>query len=302
MAVTLQQLEIFRAVARNLSFSVAAKEVYTSQPHVSNQIRKLEEHYRVPLFIRSRPGIALTEAGLALYERINIILSDIEEAEQVIQQFRGLQRGTVRLAATASAGNHVIPGIVADFQRRHPDIVVMMQVSNTEDVLGRVDRDEAELAITPRPPEWGELESESLYIEDLVVLFPSSMTLPDPLTVEQFATLPQVAREEGSLTWEIMRELLEDHDPRVVAQLGGTTAVNEAVAAGLGVSLVPETTAKAWLDAGSVQVRALQDAHPVHHFYLVHSPQRYVTPATRALIEHLRSWAAEGGPGLKPSS
>jgi DNA-binding transcriptional LysR family regulator len=300
MAVTLQQLEIFRAVARNLSFSVAAKEVYTSQPHVSNQIRKLEEHYRVPLFIRSRPGIALTEAGLALYERINIILSDIEEAEHVIEQFRGLQRGTVRLAATASPGNHVIPGIVAAFQRKHPDVVVRMQVTNTEDVLGQVDRDEAELAITPRRPQWGDLESESLYAEDLVVLFPSSMDVPDPLTVAGFATLPLVVREDGSLTWEIMRDLLEDHDPKVVAQLGGTTAVNEAVAAGLGVSLVPETSAKAWLEAGSVQVRRLQDADPQHHFFLIHSPQRYVTPATRALIEHLRAWAASAPFGTRP--
>ncbi|WP_152364436.1 LysR family transcriptional regulator [Microlunatus speluncae] len=300
MAVTLQQLEIFRAVARNLSFSVAAKEVYTSQPHVSNQIRKLEEHYRVPLFIRSRPGIALTEAGVALYERINIILSDIEEAEQVIQQFRGLQRGTVRLAATASPGNHVIPGIVAEFQRKHPEVMVRMQVSNTEDVLERVDRDEAELAITPRRPEWGDLESESLYAEDLVVIFPSTMTLPDPLSVAEFAELPQVVREDGSLTWEIMRELVEDHDPRIVAQLGGTTAVNEAVAAGLGVSLVPETSAKAWLDAGSVQIRRLTDAQPQHHFFLIHSPQRYVTPATRALIEHLREWAASAPFGQRP--
>ncbi len=300
MAVTLQQLEIFRAVARNLSFSVAAKEVYTSQPHVSNQIRKLEEHYRVPLFIRSRPGIALTEAGVALYERINIILADIEEAEHVIEQFRGLQRGTVRLAATASPGNHVIPGIVAEFQRKHPEVMVRMQVTNTEDVLEQVDRDEAELAITPRRPQWGDLESESLYAEDLVVIFPATMTLPDPLSVADFADLPQVVREDGSLTWEIMRDLVEDHDPRIVAQLGGTTAVNEAVAAGLGVSLVPETSAKAWLDAGSVQIRRLQDAQPQHHFFLIHSPQRYVTPATRALIEHLRAWAATAPFGLRP--
>src|SRR5699024_2634269 len=107
MAVTLQQLEIFRAVAQNLSFSVAARQVYTSQPHVSNQIRKLEEHYRVPLFVRSRPGISLTEAGAALYERITAILDDIDEAEQGIQQFRGLRRGSVTVAATASAGNHL---------------------------------------------------------------------------------------------------------------------------------------------------------------------------------------------------
>lgn len=78
MAVSLQQLEMFRAVARNLSFSVAAREAYTSQPHVSNQIRKLEQHYGIALFVRSRPGITLTEAGAALYERIDKILADLE--------------------------------------------------------------------------------------------------------------------------------------------------------------------------------------------------------------------------------
>lgn len=295
MPVTFQQLEIFRAVARHLSFSVAAQEIYTSQPHVSNQIRKLEEHYRVPLFIRSHPGITLTEAGVALYERVSRILDDLDEAEQIVQEFRGLHRGTVKLAATESAGNHVVPGLAAAFRQSYPEIVVRMRVGNTEDVLTWLENDEAELGICPRRPESRFLTSEPFYEEPLVVIHPADMGLQDPLPVRDFATLPLVIREDGSLTQTKTFELLAGAPVRMVAQLGGPAAVNEAVAAGLGVSLVPERSAQAWVEAGSVGTVRLADADPRHTFFLVFSQQRYVTPATRALIDHLRAAASHQG-------
>ena len=289
MAVTFQQLEIFRAVAQNLSFSVAAREVYTSQPHVSNQIRKLEEHYRVPLFVRSHPGVALTEAGVALYERVNRVLDGLAEAEQEIQQFRGLQHGTVRVAATQSSGNHLVPGIVASFAEVHPGVMVQVQVSNTEGVIGALESDDAELGIIPRRPQGRFLTAEPLYSEELVVIYPIAMDLPNPLPVADFSRLPKIAREEGSLTLSLMEEVLGSGEHTLVAQLTGTTAVNEAVAAGLGVSLVPKRSAHAWVAAGSIATARLDGVQPRHNFDLVHSKQRYVTPAARALIEHFRS-------------
>ncbi|GAB3838823.1 LysR family transcriptional regulator [Kribbella italica] len=289
MAVSLQQLEMFRAVARNLSFSVAAREAYTSQPHVSNQIRKLEQHYGIALFVRSRPGITLTEAGAALYERIDKILADLEGAEQLIQQFRGLRRGSVRLAATSSVGNHVLPALIADFQREHHEITVSLRVSNTEQVWSSVEADEAELAVTPLQPPSRELTYEPFTTDDLVVAAPAGMELPDVLTVAALAGLPLVAREDGSLTLNQQQELLKTYDTTVVAQLSGTTAVNEAVAAGAGVSLVPESAVRAWVDAGLLKTRRLSDVTPQHEYFLVYSPQRHLAPATRALIEHLRA-------------
>jgi len=290
MAVTLPQLEIFRAVARNLSFSVAARELYTSQPHVSNQIRRLEEHYRVPLFVRSRPGVALTEAGAALYERITVILDDIDEAERVVEQFRGLRRGTVSVAATASVGNHVLPGIIAGFRRGHPEIVVHLHVSNTEEALAFVEGDEAELAVVPARPEGRDLEWEPLCDEDLIVLSPRELELPAVITLDRFATLPLIAREEGSLTLGLMNELLAERDVSYVAHLAGTTAINEAVAAGLGASLVPEWSSRPWIGGGEVRVSRLDQLQPRHAFSLVHFSRRYVTPATRALLGALREW------------
>lgn len=291
MGVTLQQLEFFRAVARNLSFSAAAKQLYTSQPYVSNQIRRLEDHYRVPLFVRSHPRIALTEAGEVLHERIERILDDVDQLDQVVQQFQGLHRGTVRLAATESAGNHVLPELMARFHQEYPEIVVQGRVGNTEDVMEWLDLDEVELGVTPRKPSTGNLVAEPFYTESLVVIAPAAMELPDPLPVERFAQLPLVIREEGSLTLARLHELLENRRSRMdyVAQLSGTTAVNEAVAAGLGVSLVPEYSAKAWVDSEMVRMFTLAGVSSSHYFYLVYSQQRYIAPATRAFIEYART-------------
>jgi DNA-binding transcriptional LysR family regulator len=293
VSVTLQQLEFFRAVARKLSFSTAARDLYTSQPYVSNQIRKLEDHYGVPLFVRSHPRIALTEAGQALYERVSRILDDIEELEQVVQQFQGLRRGTITLAATESAGNHVLPEMISIFNQEYPEIIVRARVGNTEDVLEWLDLDEAEIGVTPQRPDSRHLVSEPFYREALVVICPVDMDVSDPLSLPELAALPKVVREDGSLTLTKMHELLDEHPSGTdfVAQLGGTTAVNEAVAAGLGVSLVPERSAKAWLDAGSVRKVSLSDVSPHHSFYLVYPQRRYVTPATQALITHLRRQA-----------
>jgi DNA-binding transcriptional LysR family regulator len=290
MAVTLQQFEFFRAVARRMSFSEAARDLYTSQPYVSNQIRRLEDHYGVPLFLRSQPRVSLTEAGRVLLERIEHILDDVDQLDQVVQQFHGLHRGTIQLGATASVGNHVLPTLIASFNRSYPEIVIQARVGNTEDVLEWLDLDETEVGVSPRKPTSKNLTSEPFFRERLVVLYPTAMELPDPLPVAQLAALPKVVREDGSLTLERMHELLAEYPSGTdfVAQLSGTTAVNEAVAAGLGVSLVPERSAKAWLDAGSVRACALDGVDLHHDFYVIYSQQRYVTPAARALIEHLR--------------
>lgn len=290
MSASLQQFQFFQAVARNLSFSHAARELYTSQPYVSNQIRKLEDHYGVPLFVRSHPRIALTEAGEVLKEGVERILDDIGQLEQMVQQFQDLSRGTIQLAATASAGNHVMPELIASFNEGYPDIVVRARIGNTEDVMEWLDLDEVELGVSPHKPESVNLTAEPLYRERLVVICPASMELPEPLPLATFATLPKVAREDGSLTLTKMIQLLKGYSTgaSIVAQLGGTTAVNEAVAAGLGVSLVPERSAKAWLDAGSVSRRTLENVQLFHDFYLVYARRRYVTPAVRAFIEHAR--------------
>ncbi|NED97831.1 LysR family transcriptional regulator [Phytoactinopolyspora alkaliphila] len=296
MSITLQRLEFFRAVARHLSFSAAAKELYTSQPYVSNQIRKLEDHFGARLFVRSQPKISLTEAGAALHKRIEQILSDIEQLDHVARQFHGLQRGTVRFAATESIGNHVMPELIARFHREHPSMIVQGRIGNTEEVLEWLDLREVEIGISPQIPEDPAVISAPFYREALVVIYPTSMDLPDPLPLERFAELPKIVREGGSLTRARMYELLDPESlgTTIVGELSGTTAVNEAVVTGLAVSLVPEQSARTWIEAGLVRSCALAGVTLSHDFHLLHTAERDLTLAARAFIEHLLSYRELG--------
>ncbi|SDT32218.1 LysR family transcriptional regulator [Microlunatus soli] len=294
MTVSLQQLQTFRAVVRNQSFSLAAKELFTSQPHVSNQIRSLEQHYRVALFSRSKGKIDLTEAGAALYAKVNVIVEELQDAERIVGDFRGLRRGSIRIAATSSFGNHLLPGVIADFQQQRPDITVLAQVANTDRVWEMLDNDEAELAITTeQPPKTRRLTAEPFVADGLVLVAPVGWELPDPVTPEVFAELPLVLREEGSLTLTVLRRLLGDHEPTVAAQLTGTAAVNEAVAAGVGISLVPESSVDAWQRAATIAVHRWADLELHHDYVLVHASSRFQSAATSALLTHLRAWADE---------
>jgi DNA-binding transcriptional LysR family regulator len=165
-----------------------------------------------------------------------------------------------------------------------------MLVGNTKSVMKWLDLDEVEISISPQRPESTAMTAEPFYREPLSVIYPAEMELDDPLPVAQFARLPKVIREDGSLTLIKMNELLEGYPSGAdyVAQLQGTTAVNEAVAAGLGVSLAPQRSAKAWLEAGSVRTCSLDGVDTHHDFYVVYSQQRHVNPAAIAFIESLR--------------
>ncbi|GAA3130582.1 DNA-binding transcriptional LysR family regulator [Kribbella aluminosa] len=288
MAVTLQRLEVFCAVARSLSFSSAARELYTSQPHVSNQIRRLEEHYKVELFVRARQGIRLTDAGLALFEQVDRILSDLQDAEQVLVDFRSARRGVVRLAATTSIGSHVLPGIVAGFRREHPGISVSLLIGNTEQVQSMIDDGQVDVAVTPLSAGVRPLGGEPFRSYDLVVVARAGTDLPDPIPVAELAAQPLVARENGSRTLELMRDLLAGHPTTVVAQLTGPVAVIEAVCAGAGVSVVSSSAAQMWAAAGLVSILRIADRTPMHHYHLVYPPRRTFPAAARELITYLR--------------
>lgn len=294
MTVSLQQLQAFRSVVRNRSFSVAARELFSSQPHVSNQIRSLEQHYRTALFTRSKGKIELTEAGSALYDKVNVIIEELRDAERIVGEFRGLRRGSVRIAATSSFGNHLLPGLIADFQAGHPEIAVIAQVANTDRVWQLVDNDEAELAITTeQPPTSRRLNAEPFVADPLVLVAPIDLELPDPPSVEVFTERPLVIREEGSLTLTVLRGLLGDREPTVAAQLTGTAAVNEAVAAGVGISLVPQSSVQAWQRAGTISVHRLSRPELRHVYVLVHAASRFQSTAAGALLSHLRGWAED---------
>jgi DNA-binding transcriptional LysR family regulator len=134
--ISLQQLICFHAVAKEQSFSGAAKVLYTSQPNVSNQIRRLEEHYGVQLFVRSPSNIELTEAGRELLQVVEGILDRYESIDRLMQDFRSLKRGSLQVGATATGHNHILPSHISNFLEHYPGVRILLRGGTVVTVVG----------------------------------------------------------------------------------------------------------------------------------------------------------------------
>ncbi|WP_432975091.1 LysR family transcriptional regulator [Dactylosporangium sp. CA-233914] len=291
MAISIQMLEMFCAAVRSQSFSAVAKDRFVSQPHVSTQIRRLEQHCGFPLFVRSQPRIHLTEAGEVLYGYAQQVLHALAELEEAGRQFRTAEHGVVRVGAVDSAGNFVLPEVISKFNRRYPQVVVEVRIGNTTELAGWIEAGDIEIAVGPRPRNIPGLASDLLYREFLIVVRPAGMEVPEPVPVETLARLPKVIREEGSFSLSVMRNLVGGlpGGSQYVAQLRGSTAVNEAVAAGLGVALVPATTARPWLAAGAVRACTLAGDRALFNDFFLSWRSNGLAPLARAFTSYLQT-------------
>src|SRR4030066_1928187 len=158
--LTFRQLSVFEAVARNLSYSRAAQEMHLTQPAVSMQIKQLEENVGMPLFEQLGKKVYLTEAGRELYHYSRTIAQQLAEAETVLSDLKGLQRGRLKISV-ASTANYFAPQLLAVFGQRFPTVTVSLDVTNRQPLLAQLANNEMDMAIMGQPPEGLDLVAES---------------------------------------------------------------------------------------------------------------------------------------------
>jgi DNA-binding transcriptional LysR family regulator len=291
MPVGLQHFEFFMAIVRERSFSAAAGALYTSQPHVSNKISELEKHYGVTLFDRTGPEVSLTDAGKAFCEQVRALLEQKEDIDALMQEWRGLRRGHLEIGSTAAGGSHVLPGFISRYRAEFGSITVGRRVGNTSDVEDWLHDGVVEVGVCPREPAASSLSSIAFFEDALIAICPADHPLEVGATLAELVEHPMVVREPGSLTRQRMEEVLsrETNELNVVAEFQGTSALNEAVASGIGLSLVPSQSAKRWLEARRVRDLRVCEIDVKHVYYMVFRKKRYLSPPARAFIEILTS-------------
>jgi DNA-binding transcriptional LysR family regulator len=243
-----QQLAYFAAVARTRHFTRAAELVGVSQPTLSKQIRVLENSLGSPLFVRNRGQIELTSAGEALLPHAQRILIDVEGAQRSVDEVAGLRRGRVRLGATPSLCDGLLPDLLARFHDRHPGIKLEVQEAGSRVLtreLGQGRLDLALLIVPLRPDstiETGAIETTSVMRERLVLASPAVSDLPDVIGVAGLRDLPLVMFREGYDLREVTLGACHaaGFEPRLSVEGGEMSAVLRFVEAGLGHAVVPE--------------------------------------------------------------
>ena len=163
--MTLVQMEYFQAVCRHLSFAGAAQELHISQPAISKSMKSLEDEVGVPLFIRDKNSLSITDEGHTLLSECASVLGRYNHMEEIISNL-SLSRNFIRIGISTLSGNQVFPLLMREYSKRYPDITVYPTEESTPTQFSLLDAGNVDLIITVRNPAdhpGGSEEFERLY-------------------------------------------------------------------------------------------------------------------------------------------
>lgn len=283
MNLTFRQLRVFESVARHTSFTRAAQELHLSQPAVSMQVKLLEEQVGLPLFEQLGKKIYLTEAGREMYHYSRAIARQLEEAERVIADLKGVQRGRLSIAV-ASTANYFATRLLATFSQRYPDVTISLDVTNREGLLRHLDGSDYDLVLMGRPPQGLDLVAEPFMQNPLVIIAPPG----HPLTAEKKVPLARirqetfVVRERGSGTRNAMEQFFADKGEITTGmEMNSNEAIKQAVEAGLGLGIVSIHTLELELELKRLAVLDVESFPILRHWYIVHRQGKRLSPVAQ---------------------
>lgn len=247
MRPTLHQLELFREVARQGSFTRAAKALSIAQPTVSGQIKQLSQGIGLPLFEKVGRQLFLTEAGEVLLKSCQEMFDSLDRMEMAMADLQGQRRGRLKLGVVTTA-QYVVPRLLGEFCREYPDVDVSLQVLNHAQLTDRMARNCDDLYVLSHLPDHVELEFEPFVDNSLVVVAGRSHPLAlqaqreegRKLPMRQLANQDFVMREPGSGTRRAVEQHFARHHLSVQVRLELSTneAIAQAVASGLGMAVL----------------------------------------------------------------
>src|SRR5262249_15430878 len=240
MAITLNQLQSFLAVAREGSVSGAAEKLYVTQPSISAAVSALSRELEVDLTERVGRGIGLTAAGEAFRPYAADVLGLIEQGKQAAREAADLASRSLPLVAVAPAPESAARPLLRSPHRLHPEITLSLEVANRANVFERVLEHEVDVAIAGRPPDDERIVGVAFLRNELALIVAPDDELAGVRSVkpEQLAGRVWLMREQGSGTRQLVAEFLADHGLRPqTLTLGSNGAIKEAIRLGLGVSL-----------------------------------------------------------------
>jgi DNA-binding transcriptional LysR family regulator len=238
-----RQLEMFRAVAEEQSFTRAAERLHVSQSAISRQVKLLEEELGGVVLHRGARRVTTTPAGELLLRLAGRIHRDMRDVVSQISETRELQRGTLTLAGGMTVCMYVLPRLLKMFHRLYPQIELRVASGSAEELAGMLRRHEVDLALLTLPVLAKDLEIRPVLKEELVVVAAPRHPLSRERTVEpaKLGRYPLIVYEPGSNTRKMIDQFfLEEQIPMDVAmETENVEIIKAMVAAGLGITLIP---------------------------------------------------------------
>lgn len=262
MDINFHQLQIFLAVARDRSFSQAAKKLHISQPSVSIQIKNLEDSFEAKLFERVSHTVRLTAEGALVLEHAKKLFEAVDSLESAVQEFKTSHHARILVGCSRVPSARLVPLAVTLFKRKYPDTEISIKTGRSHEVESWIADHEVELGIIEGDPADKLIAKEPAYADELLLVLPphSRLLKRQRWFLKDVVEEPLLLQAPGVRPPFIERMFAEKHLViRKPITVGSREAVKAAIAAGCGVSLLPRSVVETEIRTGVLKGRKVAD-------------------------------------------
>lgn len=292
MNITLSQLDSLRQVAKQRSFTKAARALRITQPAVSQQLAALQRSLGIRLMEPQRGRPQLTQAGLFVAARAELIGEQIDAFVREVHEYARGERGELHVAATLTIGSYVLPGALRAFCAKHPGVAPNVEIVNTSTVVSRVLAGETGIGLVEGSVDETGVDVRRFGGDRLVLIVPASghpLSDATSITAQGLAAYAFVSREAGSGTRDHGYEALlrRGVTPPIAIEFPNGEAIVCAVEAGWGVAILSELAVERALALGSVRALIIDDLALDRDFRVVTAHGRALPPVANAFLATL---------------
>lgn len=199
---------VFCHLARNPNTTRVAEELLLSQPTISKSIKELEKELGITLFHRIKGRMQITEAGRYLYEETEAILKQERKIQFKLDQIRGNFQGILRLGASTTLSQYILPSILARFNNQHTGISIDLISGNTQQIEQAILNDELHLAFIEGTPSQPDIHYIPFLKDEIVLVCAANSNIPETINKEELSNYNFVFREKGSGTYHVIKKQL----------------------------------------------------------------------------------------------
>jgi DNA-binding transcriptional LysR family regulator len=242
--MNLNQLRVFYEAARSGSFTIAAKNLFITQPAVTAQMKSFEDQCNLKLFKKKGRKLFLTDEGGTLYEYARKIFEYEKEVEHVIEEMRELKRGILRLGTSKAYARYIMPFLISGFREAYPHIKVYLDEGSSLDMARSLLSLKNEVAVIAKVEDDPDIAFLPFSQEELLLILPTQHPLAREkcVTAEELVNEPVIMKEAGSGTRKQVNELFGKRGltPTVLMETSNTEFIKQLVQRGEGISFLVE--------------------------------------------------------------
>jgi len=293
--MTLKHMRIFVAVFQEMNITRASNILHMTQPAVTRSIKEIENYYGVCLFERINHRLYRTESGNELYAYALHIIKSFEEMEKSIRNWD--EFGVLRIGASITLGNFVLPPVISAFKQLHPNLRIKVTISNSANIQQAIMDSKIDLALIEGTVSSDYLFTEILLKDRMCLILPLSHQLcnKDKIYLKDLTDYPLLLRENGSAGRSFLNHVFALHgiDLEPLWESVSTQALVKAVSAGLGISVLPEQLVKQDIFSNLLTTRKVEDETFVRENYIVWHRQKFLTNAAKEFVAQCHKFVSQ---------